>query len=87
MRIGEEQPTNMPRSEQPQPPERASAISCARCEKLEAKLEKVENQRDELADENRKLLRENGTLRERLARLEEREDHKQNRNRISEKAS
>lgn len=85
MRLGEVQPTSHPQSAQTQLSETANAMPCTRCERLEAKmdrlenkLEKVEDQRDELADENRKLLKENGTLRERLARLEEREDNKDN---------
>lgn len=77
MRIGEEQPTNTPRSEQTQPSETASTTTCARCEKLEAKLERVEGQRDELADENRRLLKENGLLREENATLRERQRKEQ----------
>ena len=85
MHPGEVQPTSHPQPVQTQLSETANAMPCTRCERLEAKmdrlenkLEKVEDQRDELADENRKLLKENGTLRERLARLEEREDNKDN---------
>ena len=86
MRTGEEQPVITPQSKQlAQLSENTSTTHCPRCEKLEARLEKtedklerVESQRDELVDENRRLLQENGTLRERLARLEEREDNKDN---------
>lgn len=86
MRPGEEQPVITPQSKQlAQLSENTSTMHCPRCEKLEARLEKtegklerVESQRDELVDENRRLLKENGTLRERLARLEEREDNKDN---------
>ena len=86
MRTGEEQPVITPQSKQlAQLSENTSTTHCPRCAKLEARLEKtedklerVESQRDELVDENRRLLKENGTLRERLARLEEREDNKDN---------
>ena len=71
MRPEEVQPISTPQPEQTQLSETVSTISCARCEKLEAKLEKVENQRDELIEENRRLWKENAEIRERAARLDE----------------
>lgn len=77
MRPEEVEPTSTPHPEQTQPSETTSITSCARCEKLEAKLEKVEKQRDDLVEENRKLLKENGTLREENATLRERQRKEQ----------
>ena len=71
------QPANTTHPEQAQPSETTSTITCARCEKLEAKLEKMESQRDELVDENRRLLKENGLLREENATLRERQRKEQ----------
>ena len=77
IRLEEEQSASIPQHQETQPSETASTTTCARCEKLEAKLEKVEGQRDELADENRRLLKENGLLREENATLRERQRKEQ----------